>query len=713
MAPGESSRPSSHRPRDSSGRKHHNKKRRSRAEGSRRPATDSGESRDERRSQSLSVDALAKLDQDNVKRQKRREKKERSAGAGRPSRDANADADAERRERRRARREAAYRDAPTERPKRVRREVDTEAVYEKPRREHKNKKKRVVSGAIMEEGRSRGHLRGGGWNSSDHSFEKEYLMEDPPKPVKKRKKLWICLSVSLVLLIIIIVVAVVVSKNNNKSSNTKTTLDDGNKDSVPMKWRGTYLDPWSWDDTTDFNVTFTEQMVGDLPVMGLYTDWDDSKRANDKVPALKDAWGSYGSRPARGVNVGGWLNLEPFITPSLFNYDSRLGIIDEYTLCKHLGTKQTAEVLEKHYSTFVTESTFKEIADAGLDHVRIPFNYWAVEVYDGDPYLFRTSWRYLLRGIEWARKYGLRVNLDVHGLPGSQNGWNHSGRQGAIGWLNGTDGATNAQRSLDMHDRLSKFFAQDRYKNIIAFYGLANEPRNVDLNNADVVSWTAQAYKLVKGNGIGGVVVFGDGFMGLANWQGKLTGYSDLALDVHQYVIFNTDQIVYTHKKKVEYACSGWTEQTEQSMDTSTGYGPTLFAEWSQADTDCAKHLTNVGWGNRWTGTYNTGNATTSILEPRCPTQDSKCDCDTANGDAGGFSSDYKKFLQMFAEAQMHSFEKGWGWWYWTWDTESAPLWSYKKGLAAGILPAKAYDRDFDCSGTVPDFGSLAETYRM
>ncbi|GKT57671.1 beta-glucosidase 6 [Colletotrichum tofieldiae] len=709
MAPGESSRPSSHRPRDSSGR-HHHKKRRSHGHGSRRPATDSGESRDERRSQTLSADALAALNHENTKRKKRRES--RANGSRDPERDA--ERAAERAERRRARREQQYRDAPRERPRKVEREQDREAVYEKPRRDHKSKKRRVVSGAVMEEGRSRGHLRGGGWSSSDHSLEKEYLMEDPPQPVKKRKKLWICLGVSLVLLIIIIVVAVVVSKNNsNKSSSSKTTLDDGNKDSVPMKWRGTYLDPWSWQDTTDFNVTFTEDMVGDLPVMGLYTDWDDSKRANDKVPALKDSWGSYGSRPARGVNVGGWLNLEPFITPSLFDYDSRLGIIDEYTLCEHLGTRKTAEVLEKHYATFVTESTFKEIADAGLDHVRIPFNYWAIEVYDGDPYLFRTSWRYLLRGIEWARKYGLRVNLDVHGLPGSQNGWNHSGRQGAIGWLNGTDGATNAQRSLDMHDRLSKFFAQDRYKNIIAFYGLANEPRNVDLNNADVVSWTEQAYTLVKNNGIGGVVVFGDGFMGLHNWQGKLTGHSDLALDVHQYVIFNTDQIVYTHKKKVEYACSGWTEQTEQSMDTSTGYGPTLFAEWSQADTDCAKHLTNVGWGNRWTGTYNTGNATTSVLEPRCPTEDSRCDCDAANGDAKAFSSDYKKFLQMFAEAQMHSFEKGWGWWYWTWDTESAPLWSYKKGLEAGILPAKAYDRDFDCSGTVPDFDDLPEYYRM
>ncbi|CAJ2503534.1 Uu.00g109280.m01.CDS01 [Anthostomella pinea] len=107
--------------------------------------------------------------------------------------------------------------------------------------------------------------------------------------------------------------------------------------------------------------------------------------------------------------------------------------------------------------TFVTESTFAEIAAAGLDHVRIPYSYWAVQTYGADPYVFRTSWRYMLRSIEYARRYGLRVNLDLHTLAGSQNGWKHSGRQGIVRWFNGTDGDLNAQRSLDMHDRLSEF----------------------------------------------------------------------------------------------------------------------------------------------------------------------------------------------------------------------------------------------------------------
>jgi hypothetical protein len=34
-----------------------------------------------------------------------------------------------------------------------------------------------------------------------------------------------------------------------------------------------------------------------------------------------------------------------------------------------------------------------------------------------------TSWsRYALRAFQWARKYGLRVDLDLHTIPGSQNG---------------------------------------------------------------------------------------------------------------------------------------------------------------------------------------------------------------------------------------------------------------------------------------------------
>jgi glucan 1,3-beta-glucosidase len=620
---------------------------------------------------------------------------------------------------------------------------EREVRVEKSRRQHKRKKRRVVSGALLEEGDSeklkgiRGGERGGRYDRYDQDETDEQVAGS-----KKKKKMlcmswsilgiiWIRANLSLlgigigaglVVLIIIIVVAVVVSqkKGSSKSSSSATSSSGGpsnsnlngiSESSIPTAAKGTDLDPFSWYDTTDFNVTYTATTVGGLPIMGLNSSWDDSKAPNSNVPAIGTAWGSYADRPARGVNLGGWLSIEPFITPSLFNYASNLGIIDEYTMTSYLGSSSAKSTLEKHYATFVTEQTFKEIAAAGLDHVRIPFSYWAVTTYSGDPYVYRVSWRYLLRGIEWARKYGLRINLDLHALPGSQNGWNHSGRQGPIGWLNGTDGALNAQRSLDIHNQLSKFFAQDRYKNIISFYGLANEPKMTALVVNDVLNWTASAYTLVTKNGINAYVVFGDGFMGLTNWQGKLTGYSNLVLDAHQYVIFNKNQINFNHTQKVTYACGDWTSQAVQSMSTSSGFGPTLFAEWSQADTDCAKYLNNVNVGNRWTGTYNSGDSSTQVLTPDCYTKDSQCECTDANADPSKYSAKYKQFLLTFAEAQMKSFEEGWGWFYWTWVTEDATQWSYKLGLAAGILPAKAYARDFNCSQSISTFSGLPEYY--
>lgn len=611
------------------------------------------------------------------------------------------------------------------RTKRTRRKREHEFLNEKPlvvereRRHRKERNRRVVSGALLEEGdgrRLRG-IRGG------DKYEREEDVGKRKKRICKHQSYHfdiyfeltsipgIATGIMVLLLAIIIPVAVVVSNKNNSSSSSDgsgmSSSSNGTSSSdVPMAAKGTYLDPATWADTTDFNTTYTNDTVGGLPIMGLNSSWDDSARANANTPPLNATWGSYATTPARGVNLGGWLSLEPFITPSLFNYDSNLGIIDEWTLCSHLGPSQAASTIESHYATFVTEQTFIDIANAGLDHVRIPYSYWAVVTYDDDPYVFRTSWRYLLRAIEWARKYGLRVNLDLHGLPGSQNGWNHSGRQGTIGWLNGTDGTLNAQRSLDIHNQLSQFFAQDRYKNIIAFYGLVNEPRMIALDTATVNEWTASAYQVIRQNGVNANIVFGDGFLGLANWKGQLQGYSGLILDVHQYVIFNVAQIIYNHTEKINYACTGWTEQTEQSMSTSTGYGPTMFAEWSQADTDCATYLNDVNVGSRWAGTYNSGDPLTQVLSPLCPAK-TNCECTDANADPSAYSSTYKQFLLMFAEAQMASFEKGWGWWYWTWKTENAPQWSYEAGLAAGILPVKAYEPSFNCTQDIPSFSDL------
>jgi glucan 1,3-beta-glucosidase len=100
-----------------------------------------------------------------------------------------------------------------------------------------------------------------------------------------------------------------------------------------------------------------------------------------------------------------------------------------------------------------------------------------------------------------------------------------------------------------------------------------------------------------------------------------------------------------------------------------------------------------------------------SDLTPSCPLKNSSCSCNNANADPSTYSDLYKQWLLWNAEGQMTSFEIGWGWFYWTWITESATQWSWKLGMEAGILPQKVWDRQFNCSQTIPNFAGLPESY--
>ncbi|KAJ5645679.1 Glycoside hydrolase superfamily [Penicillium longicatenatum] len=624
------------------------------------------------------------------------------------------------RERERARERSRHQDEDYERRERRQRKraalgagagaLDAELLEGRPR--HKSGA-RVVSGAYLEAGHSPDmnvRRRGGGGPAMDQAWKYEDGWEGSYGSTERRpfwkfwdswsrkKRIWIgTMTGILLLLAIIIPIAVIESQkkstgssssssgSSSSSSNLTANLDTISRDSIPSYAQGTVLDPFTWYETEGFNLTFTNDTIGGLYIMGLNSSWDDSARPNDNVPPLNEAF-PYGSQPIRGVNIGGWLSIEPWIVPSLFNtYSSDAGVIDEWTLSEQLGSS-AATTIEKHYATFYTEQDFAEIKEAGLDHVRIQYSYWAVKVYDDDPYVAKISWRYLLRAIEYCRKYGLRVKLDLHGVPGSQNGWQHSGHQGKIRWLNGTDGELNANRSLEIHDQLSTFFAQDRYKNIVTMYGIVNEPLMLSLSVEKVLDWNNQTAKLVRENGVNATIVFHDGFLNLDKWDAMFKDHPDnMYLDTHQYTTFNTGEIVLNHTAKIELICSSWYSMIEAINTTSSGWGPTICGEWSQADTDCAEYLNNVGRGTRWEGTYDTSSST-----QYCPTaSEGTCSCADANADVSEYSDAYKKWLLYYAEAQMSVFETAMGWFYWTWRTETAAQWSYRTAWKGGSYRIK------------------------
>ncbi|KAF7452596.1 glucanbeta-glucosidase [Pyrenophora tritici-repentis] len=86
----------------------------------------------------------------------------------------------------------------------------------------------------------------------------------------------------------------------------------------------------------------------------------------------------WGVDKVRGVNIGGWLVLEPFITPSIFEkYSSdEKPVHDEWTVCEKVGQSKCADALKPHWESFVSIDDFKKIKGAGFNVVRIPVGYW-------------------------------------------------------------------------------------------------------------------------------------------------------------------------------------------------------------------------------------------------------------------------------------------------------------------------------------------------
>lgn len=110
---------------------------------------------------------------------------------------------------------------------------------------------------------------------------------------------------------------------------------------------------------------------------------------------------------------------EPWITPSLYDDTNDSRVIDEWTFGQYVS--DAGSRLESHWKTFITESDFSQIAAAGLNHVRIPIGYWAIDSTHGNFYQ-GSQLSYLKKAVGWARNHGLKVMIDLHGAPGSQNG---------------------------------------------------------------------------------------------------------------------------------------------------------------------------------------------------------------------------------------------------------------------------------------------------
>lgn len=143
----------------------------------------------------------------------------------------------------------------------------------------------------------------------------------------------------------------------------------------------------------------------------------------------------------RGVNLGGWLVLEKWMAPSLFDGIAP-SAVDERSLFTLGGERAKADVT-LFRDTFITKQDFVWLRQfGGINVVRLPLGFWCFDKHAaGTPFL--PTWSYVDDVFEWAEELGLKVILDFHGAAGSQNGEHHSGEVGSVRWLDDGYRATN------------------------------------------------------------------------------------------------------------------------------------------------------------------------------------------------------------------------------------------------------------------------------
>lgn len=269
---------------------------------------------------------------------------------------------------------------------------------------------------------------------------------------------------------------------------------------------------------------------------------------------------------ARGVNLGGWLVLERWITPSLFEgVDAKA----EYGLCLKLGSDEAKRRITHHRETFITEEHLRQIKHLGLNSVRVPVGYW---LFGGEVPFVPGGDELLDRLFVWAGRLDLSVVLVFHAAPGSQNGHDHSGRVTEVAWTQ----PQNIARSLDFIERLAR-----RYGGNEALVGIEvlNEPSPA-ISLKALMGYYKRAVDVVRTYSHARVeVIVSDSFRPQQVCRAVRRAKLDAVVDLHLYQIFTPEDKALSIDEHINKADGRWFREL-RALDRRNRI---MVGEWSAA----------------------------------------------------------------------------------------------------------------------------------
>ena len=292
----------------------------------------------------------------------------------------------------------------------------------------------------------------------------------------------------------------------------------------------------------------------------------------------------------KGVNLGGWLVLEKWMSPRLFEGTEAE---DEYYLAHDLSKEEYQARMLMHRAEFITEADFLRLSAEGINLVRLPVPYFVF----GDREPFIGCLKEIDHAFEWAKAYDIQIMLDLHTVPYSQNGFDNGGLSGVCRWAQLPE---EVDFALSVLSRLA-----ERYKNHTAFWGIEiiNEPitekmwhhmnpmtrykarepkiaeKSAPITLDFLYDFYQEAYRMLRDIlPREKVIVFHDGFE-LHAWEKffKKNKFVNVMLDTHQYVMFAELEGTEQHLDSYVAYLRDLGNQIKQVQS----YVPVFVGEWS------------------------------------------------------------------------------------------------------------------------------------
>lgn len=245
---------------------------------------------------------------------------------------------------------------------------------------------------------------------------------------------------------------------------------------------------------------------------------------------IKNNYGNGSAVSLHGTNLGGWLLEENWMSP--------VGATDEWTqrstLINRFGSATTDSIKAGYQDTWIQASDLDNIKNMGLNLVRVPIYWENLMNRDGTMKPDSVAFRKLDWLVTNAQSRGIYVLLDMHGVPGNDDGWQSGGREGANElWSN----TTYQDWTVQLWQRLAAHYKGNP---TIAGYDLLNEPVSNN-GNLSISQMYDRLYKAVRAIDPDHMI-YVEAFGYWNNIEAPSTyGWTNVVYEVHSYDWNDTD----------------------------------------------------------------------------------------------------------------------------------------------------------------------------